>query len=94
MPSERNLLSRSICRDETIALVGLLFCLICSVALIPISFWGMTRLEFTATELFLGSLLTLTLSMLLILVGAVTYLFAKSRPEPVKVLASRAPSQD
>lgn len=91
MPSERNLLSRTICRDETIALVGLLFCLICAVVLIPISFWGMMRLEFTGAELFLGCLLTLTLSILLILVGAVTYLFVKRRPEPVKVLASRAP---
>ncbi|HSG72939.1 MAG TPA: hypothetical protein VLA12_21175 [Planctomycetaceae bacterium] len=94
MPSERNLLSRPICRDETIALVVLMFCLSCGVALIPVSYWGMTRLEFTTTELFLGSLLTLAPSILLILAGAVTYLFVKRRPEPVKVLASRAPSQE
>lgn len=93
MPSERNLLSRSNCRDEMIAIVVLLFCIICAVALISISFWGMTRLEFTAAELFLGSLLTFTLSILLLLVGAVTYLFVKSRPGPLKVLASRTPSQ-
>jgi hypothetical protein len=88
------MLSRPICRDETIALVGFLSCIVCAVALIPISFWGMSRLEFTTAEIFLGTLLTFTLAILLSLAGAVTYLFAKSRPEPVKVLASRAPSQE
>ena len=93
MPTERNQLSRSICRDETMALAVFWFCTVSAIALIPVSLWGMVRLELSTGEIFLGSLLTFTLSILLMVLGGGIYLFVKHRPEPVKVSSVRSPEE-
>jgi spore maturation protein SpmA len=89
MTSESQLASHSNGRNEFLALSVFLFCTTCSIILIPTSFWGMIRLEMTHAEIFLGTLLTFTLSILMMCGSGMVYLFVKNRPAPVRVAATR-----
>ncbi len=76
MNSLKTLLFTPICSDTRIAQATMLLCLVGAVALIILSFRGMTRFELTQAESLLGVLLTFATAFLMICGGGVTYLIA------------------